>query len=536
MTGGAAAAGAAAGGAAAGGTAAGAPCRLAPAAALGRRARGPAAASAGEAVGALADAWSVASNGLPPQLAGVEQQLFQAGLVPYLAYLWFLGQEDTRAPPLANFGARFLLLFVFATIPAGIAAKAQFGDVLANVDVLHGSSESLLTFSNLFFALGFARALAMPAGQGARSDGGVPLKAAGALAGVALAGCGLAYLGGPQLLEAADLAREPANALSLPTWAVHVSSVTEWTAAMGLVWAYAEHSGNQKWKGLTWAMAPFLASGLSACTFHTFYNNYDVGALVPLQALLTLTGNSACAFAAYRIWAEGKQLGEPAPAPAPAAAAAAAAGGASPGDASPGEPAPDGSLGPLAGGKSEMSLAVKLGLWSASLAFAVKYGELLAGDFAFQPNYPVTLAMVLLPTGLLTWNITRDKGEGGGLSMADVKSFGVAGTLSYVITELAFWAVAFPLAYSWYRVAEGSWLDLSNAADKAKLLGAGTVFINGVRLLVPVRLAAALALAPTVEKALKSAGVDLKKGEEGDGEGGAGAAAEAAEEKVKENA
>tara|TARA_B100001057_G_scaffold60453_1_gene53609 strand:- start:83 stop:634 length:552 start_codon:yes stop_codon:yes gene_type:complete len=183
-----------------------------------------------------------------------------------------------------------------------------------------------------------------------------------------------------------------------------------------------------------------------------------------------------------------------------------------------------------------MSLAVKLGLWSASLAFAVKYGELLAGDFAFQPNYPVTLAMVLLPTGLLTWNITRDKGEGGGLSMADVKSFGVAGTLSYVITELAFWAVAFPLAYSWYRVAEGSWLDLSNAADKAKLLGAGTVFINGVRLLVPVRLAAALALAPTVEKALKSAGVDLKKGEEGDGEGGAGAAAEAAEEKVKENA
>ena len=163
--------------------------------------------------------------------------------------------------------------------------------------------------------------------------------------GVALAGCGLAYLGGPQLLEAADLAREPANALSLPTWAVHVSSVTEWTAAMGLVWAYAEHSGNQKWKGLTWAMAPFLASGLSACTFHTFYNNYDVGALVPLQALLTLTGNSACAFAAYRIWAEGKQLGEPAPAPAPAAAAAAAAGGASPGDASPGEPAPDGSLG-----------------------------------------------------------------------------------------------------------------------------------------------------------------------------------------------
>ena len=179
-----------------------------------------------------------------------------------------------------------------------------------------------------------------------------------------------------------------------------------------------------------------------------------------------------------------------------------------------------------------MSLAVKLGLWSASLAFAVKYGELLAGDFPFQPSYPAALALVLLPTGLITWNIPRDKDAEGGLSMADVKSFGVSGTISYVITELAFWAVAFPLAYSWYRVAEGSWLDLSNAADKAKLLGAGTVFINAVRLLVPVRLAAALALAPTVEKALKSAGVDLKKD---DGAEGAESAV-GVEDKIKENA
>merc|ERR1711965_909210 len=114
-------------------------------------------------------------------------------------------------------------------------------------------------------------------------------------------------------------------------------------------------------------MAPFLASGLSACTFHTFYNNYDVGALVPLQALLTLTGNSACAFAAYRIWAEGKQLGN---SPVPAVPAGGSAEAPAGEGASPAEPA-DGSAGPLAGGKSEMSLAVKLGLWSASLAFAV---------------------------------------------------------------------------------------------------------------------------------------------------------------------
>ena len=45
-------------------------------------------------------------------------------------------------------------------------------------------------------------------------------------------------------------------------------------------------------------------------------------------------------------------------------------------------------------------------------------------------------------------------------------------------------------------------MDLNDPVDKAKLLGAGAVFINGVRALVPLRLAAALALAPAVENAL----------------------------------
>ena len=167
---------------------------------------------------------------------------------------------------------------------------------------------------------------------------------------------------------------------------------------------------------------------------------------------------------------------------------------------------------------------------SAAGAFAVKYGELFVPAFFAEPNNLKALALMALPTAATTYLVTRDRGGAPKLSMADVKSFGVAGTVSYVITELAFWAVAFPLAYSWYRVAEGSWLDLSNAADKAKLLGTGTVFINGVRLLVPVRLAAALALAPTVEKTLKGMGVDLKQGE--GGEAAAAAEAPAAEYKV----
>ena len=87
-----------------------------------------------------------------------------------------------------------------------------------------------------------------------------------------------------------------------------------------------------------------------------------------------------------------------------------------------------------------------------------------------------------------------------------MQEFGTAGTLSYVLVELAFWALALPFALSWYRVAEGSWLDLGDPLDKARLLGAGTVFINGVRLLVPLRLGAALALAPYVRRRLDAGG------------------------------
>ena len=446
-----------------------------------------------EVVGPLADAWSVGTNGLPSQFAGIETQLFQASLLPELLYLWFLSRPEAKTPPLANVGSRMLLLFVFATIPAGIIAKAQFGDVLANVDVLHGTSESLLTFSNLVVALGFARALSLPAGKGHLEENsqGFPFKGIAKFVGVTAGVCGVGALAAATALSGSlPLDTEPANALSLPTWAVHVSSVAEWSLAMGLVWKYADHSGNKAWKGLTLAMGLTLFNAYTPCTWHSFYNSPAIGALVPMQALLTLTGSTARAFAAYRICEEGKRLD-----------------------------AGESSAQPSQEAQTEFdeeAFLLKLALVAGCGAFAVKYGELFAPSFFMEPNYVKALALMALPTAATTALVANGGSEGGKpkLSMADVKSFGVAGTVSYVITELAFWAVAFPLAFSWYRVAEGSWLDLSNAADKAKLLGAGTVFINGVRLLVPVRLAAALALAPSVEKALKGMGVDLKKEQE----------------------
>ena len=45
----------------------------------------------------------------------------------------------------------------------------------------------------------------------------------------------------------------PANALSVPTWGVHVFSLVEWLVAMGLVWEYAA-AGGVEVEVLTWGM------------------------------------------------------------------------------------------------------------------------------------------------------------------------------------------------------------------------------------------------------------------------------------------
>ncbi|CAN0908668.1 Ycf49-like protein [Linum grandiflorum] len=120
---------------------------------------------------------------------------------------------------------------------------------------------------------------------------------------------------------------EPANALSLPTWAVHVSSVVEWwvrfslysssvaifilsngffdfdrVTAMALVWQYGEKSGFETWKGLSWGMVPLLGGAMCACTWHFFYNAESLEVLVAIQAALTVIGNATMCYAAFRIF------------------------------------------------------------------------------------------------------------------------------------------------------------------------------------------------------------------------------------------
>lgn len=86
------------------------------------------------------------------------QNLFAASLFPYIGFLYHFTRSK-QVPPLTLFGFYFLLVFVFATIPAGIYAKTVYGTSLANVDVLHGAAEFLLTLTNLFIVLGLRKAI-----------------------------------------------------------------------------------------------------------------------------------------------------------------------------------------------------------------------------------------------------------------------------------------------------------------------------------------------------------------------------------------
>ncbi|GIL52280.1 hypothetical protein Vafri_8198, partial [Volvox africanus] len=90
--------------------------------------------------------------------ASLAPQLFAMSLFPYLCFLFFLTKSG-KTPRLTLFGFYFLLVFVGATIPAGIYAKSHYGTSLANVDWLHGAAESLLTITNLMIVLGLRQGI-----------------------------------------------------------------------------------------------------------------------------------------------------------------------------------------------------------------------------------------------------------------------------------------------------------------------------------------------------------------------------------------
>ena len=295
---------------------------------------------------------------------------------------------------------------------------------------------------------------------------------------------------------------EPVNALSIPTWAIHFSSVFEFLFAMGVVWQFAEVTGNPKWRGLTWGMLPLHASGIAACTYHFFYNSSSLQGLVTTQAGLTLLGNITVAIATYRIAvSNGWTLQELNPF------------GRS--NTSPSGVVTDEnssqtlSLLPITESK-EILIAKLAGLTLLS-SYLVKYGE-LGIDLPFNPNGFVAAAMVLVPpaiTAAVFYNKSEQNEDGfafpslgdASLSMSDIKKYGVAGTVAYVLTELVFWALAFPIASTVYYNTTGHWPDvLNDTTDRATVLGFVFAGANIARLAVPLRLGAAIALAPWVDE------------------------------------
>ncbi len=205
-----------------------------------------------------------------------------------------------------------------ASAPQIIAVKT-YDTTLANVDWLHASAESLLTLTNLINVFGLKQTLdGYLKSSGRESSEPSTPPPTTRLNSAALAGVGALFLASsahfglgvhdPFLGGIGDLGtawsfgfREPANALSLPTWVIHVSSLLEWLVAMGLIWRIGLASGNERWKGLTWAMIPSHSSGICACVYHLFYNAETLGFVVLAQAALTLIGNTTLAFAAWRL-------------------------------------------------------------------------------------------------------------------------------------------------------------------------------------------------------------------------------------------
>ena len=328
------------------------------------------------------------------QLAG---GFFQASLLPYLIFLYLLAYRGNRIPFVGNFGFQYLLLFVAMTIAAGIVAKASYGYSLADVDWLHGLSESLLTVSNLLIVFGFNEAMAKPDPPSNMGCYMAVIYSAICFVFVALGTTVFAYEEHSQLLGGfgnipSDWTAhlpwkrhdEPVNALSIPTWMVHFSSVFEYLFAMNLIWRYSNtSSGNSTFKGLTWAMLPLHGSSICAVTHHFFYNASELLFLVTVQAFLTLLGNVTCMIAAFRIarsngWAIAELVtcncGR-----------------------SESTDAPDECCEPLrldGNGSSSTRLAFKLLVLVTVSSFLVKYGE-LGWDLPVNPNTTVALILII---------------------------------------------------------------------------------------------------------------------------------------------
>jgi len=299
---------------------------------------------------------------------------------------------------------------------------------------------------------------------------------------------------------------EPVNALSIPTWIVHFSSVCEFILAMKLATVYAKQTGDEKWNGVAWGMLPSHASGVCACTYHLFYNQAALSWLVTAQAGLTFLGNTTLFIAALRLaLANGWTLQDAIPK--------------SLDDVNPttGDYKLDiQRVEPVQDLTPDLVLTGEIVAVAVGAAYLTKYGSLVALPILTQPNsilaaliliaIPATVAYTILPrpafaSGVGEFSLPSFGGGENAITYDDVKKFGVSGTIAYVLTELAFWAVAFPVAAALFTQANGHAPDLFNSGeDRAAVIASIFVGANVARLAVPLRFGVALAAAPWVDE------------------------------------
>ena len=139
---------------------------------------------------------------------------------------------------------------------------------------------------------------------------------------------------------------------------------------------------------------------------------------------------------------------------------------------------------------------------AAVMGYLAGFREDAIGDGARKVGSTVSLAsgnlVEKLPLDAIKAKLPGADGEG--VSYADIKKFGVAGTLAYILTELAFWAIAFPVASTSFYNLNGHWPDFGDGGDRTAVLAFIFAGANVARLVVPLRFGAAVALIPWVDE------------------------------------
>ncbi|CAL6304982.1 unnamed protein product [Bathycoccus prasinos] len=281
----------------------------------------------------------------------IASPLFALSVVPYLLFLKNLWRAETATSE-QRYAFATLLVFVLISIPAEVYTKERYDTVLSNIDSLHFLIQSAISLTNLRILLAFRDDFDLTTStsssttttttttttQLTAADIGRPGAAVEAVAGVILLSTGILMALDDRLIDLSsidfqatsetsvkfmgsvtltiqnwrDYAQEfdssftsllnvqapPSNALSVPTWGVHVFSLVEWLVAMGFVWDYGTRTQHRGWKLLTLAMLPLLASGICAVTQHFFNNDPSLEWLVALQGAFTMGGNISLLYAA----------------------------------------------------------------------------------------------------------------------------------------------------------------------------------------------------------------------------------------------